>query len=51
MPRYGKIGEEPCFEVREKTLKTWEKTRLYQEIRRYEKYDKSAFSVPWKHGG
>ena len=34
------------FEVREKTLKTREKTRLYQAIRSYEKYDKNIIYMP-----
>ena len=43
MVRYKTKG---VIEVMEKALKTWEKTRLYQAIRRYEKYDKNIIYLP-----
>ena len=36
------------FEVREKTLKTREKTRIYRDIRRYVNNDKNTFYLPWE---
>ena len=34
------------FGARGKTLKTWEKTKIYRDIRSYEKYDKNIIYMP-----